>query len=200
MKILVINGIQTTYQLINKYEYGDVKRIVLYNYPLEKASELLGTKTKLGVITNVILDYYFKLKEEKDIETINTVFDIGIPSTRLIVECNKSRLLFRSLGFNQQRFERGFDNSDLWNLDSTLAKLIKKRLQAFKACGLQGWPKKNKKQIGEFYSQEEVGEILDSMITAFDLYNQSDIRTKKEMKQIQKGFKNFITHYNDLWN
>lgn len=38
----------------------------------------------------------------------------------------------RQLTFYKQRIERGFDDTELWNLDSTILKFILPRLKAFK--------------------------------------------------------------------
>jgi hypothetical protein len=67
--------------------------------------------------------------------------------------------------FKQQRLERGFDDSELWNLDRTIAKFILPRLNAFAS-----------KTIGTppTLTTEEWKSILQKMINAFEIIADDD--------------------------
>lgn len=56
---------------------------------------------------------------------------------------------------------RGFSDKDLWNLDQVLAPYIAKRLKAFRKHSKYSHP-------SSLESIEEWGEVLDSMIYAFE--------------------------------
>jgi hypothetical protein len=62
-----------------------------------------------------------------------------------------------------QRDERGFDDTETWNLDVTLAKFIVPRLKVFKELN-NGYPSK-------FKAKEEWDKVLDEMIEGFELYS-----------------------------
>ena len=61
----------------------------------------------------------------------------------------------------KQRKERGFDNSELWCLDTTIAKFILPRLEAFHET-YAGYP--------GFLTHQEWENILKCMISAFKIY------------------------------
>lgn len=66
--------------------------------------------------------------------------------------------------YKKQRLERGFDDSEMWSLDCTIAEFITPRLRVFK---------EHAKQIGDHpYSitAEEWQEILSQIIEGFALY------------------------------
>ena len=88
----------------------------------------------------------------------------------------------RTEDYRNQRIERGFDNSELWSLDATIAKFILPRLKAFRECHC-GYP-------GNL-SDEKWNEILDKMIIAFDIYlNDDDLINSEEIirKFHKQGF------------
>ena len=62
--------------------------------------------------------------------------------------------------FKKQRLERGFDETELWNLDTTILKFILPRLKAFKETNY-GYP-------GDFNNIEEWTECLEKMIKSID--------------------------------
>lgn len=67
--------------------------------------------------------------------------------------------------YKEQRLERGFDDSELWNLDRTIAKFIYPRLKAF-ADKTIGTPPS--------LSKEEWQSILQKMLDAFDIIVDDD--------------------------
>lgn len=62
--------------------------------------------------------------------------------------------------YKNQRIERGFDDTELWNLDKTIAKYILPRLVEFRKV-VNGYPP-------EFDKFEDWLDIIDQMIYAFD--------------------------------
>lgn len=73
--------------------------------------------------------------------------------------------------YAQQRLERGFDDSELWNLDHSIACFILPRLKRFRetAGGYPGYLK----NMDEWYS------ILDQMIEGFELIVNDEINFNK---------------------
>lgn len=64
--------------------------------------------------------------------------------------------------FRKQRVERGFDDSELWNLDMTIINFIYPRIKEFREIKY-GYP-------GMLSSMEEWNEILDKIVDALDIY------------------------------
>lgn len=62
--------------------------------------------------------------------------------------------------FKEQRLERGFDDTELWNLDMTILKFILPRLKAFKEATI-GYP-------GDFNNLEEWIKCIDKMIKSIE--------------------------------
>lgn len=98
-----------------------------------------------------------------------------------------------------QRMFRGYDDTDLWNLDVSISKRIVRMLKDFKKV-TQGYP-------ACLDSFEEWMEILDKMIYCFDfhenhfdeLYELSEEEYKKKLKLADEGFDLFKKYYQDLW-
>ena len=98
--------------------------------------------------------------------------------------------------FKQQRLERGFDDTETWNLDYTIASFILPRLKRFK-------------QVANCYpgnmTLEEWEDILDKMIDAFEIKvkENGESWTSKEEKtkcqKIQEGLDLFAKYYFHLW-
>ena len=96
---------------------------------------------------------------------------------------------------NQRRF-RGFDDTELWNLDFTIARFVAPRLKAFKEI-LHGYPPS--------LTFEEWKATLDKMILAFDLltdenenFPESTENTKRET--IEEGLDLFREYFFHLWD
>jgi hypothetical protein len=93
--------------------------------------------------------------------------------------------------FKQQRLERGFDDSELWNLEFTIAKFILPRLIAFRQdlishpCGM---------------TSKEWEAVLDTMIYSFDAIVKDDKELHDNFEKVKVGLDNFINYYFDLWD
>lgn len=83
----------------------------------------------------------------------------------------------RCEGWKKQRLERGFDDTELWNLDHTIIQFILPRLKAFKE-EVHGFP-------GTFETMEEWYHALDEMIWAMEWYASEDIHD--DYKQDENG-------------
>ena len=96
--------------------------------------------------------------------------------------------------YTKQRLERGFDNSELWNLDGTFAKFIYPRLKAFLEAT------KECPQRPEGITYEQWISILEKMVNGFELLSRDAIRTDDEMELINDALKLFAEHFLNLWN
>jgi len=84
--------------------------------------------------------------------------------------------------FKKQRMLRGFDDSELWNLDITIAKFILPRLKAAK----------------DQVSNDAIN--YDIMIAAFEKIIVLDVCTNENSETIDKGLTYFADHFCSLWN
>ncbi|MCH5167371.1 MAG: hypothetical protein J1F35_05700 [Erysipelotrichales bacterium] len=116
--------------------------------------------------------------------------------------------------YTKQRISRGFDDSEIWNLDSTIAKFILPRLKEFKeiAWGTPG--KLDYEFVQKGYSESEASiiankaweEILDKMIWAFEHYDDESyilaadsVKAHEEyVNKINKGLKLFAEWFCSL--
>ena len=87
--------------------------------------------------------------------------------------------------FKKQRLERGFDETELWNLDTTILKFILPRLKAFKENTF-GHP-------GDFKDMDDWLDCIDKMIKSIeDIIND-------ESGADYEGLELFKKHFFDLW-
>ncbi len=103
------------------------------------------------------------------------------------------KIIPRWLRLAVQRLFRGWDDSETWSLDYSLAKIITPRLKRFRelTCGYPG----NE-------TEESWNAKLDAMIEAFE-FLASDDRwlddDKEQWDKTQKGLKLFAKYYCALW-
>lgn len=88
--------------------------------------------------------------------------------------------------YKKQRIERGFDDTELWNLDSTILKFVLPRLKAFKECTC-GYP-------GTVKSEEEWQNILQKMIDSIE-----KIINDNADDEDYDGFELFKKYFFNLW-
>lgn len=90
-----------------------------------------------------------------------------------------------------QRRTRGWDDSETWNLDTSLAKVILPRLKRFKELTV-GCPVD--------VTWEEWGNTLDTMIKAFEWFA-ADCNERDEdfYTEAHKGVELFAKYYGHLW-
>lgn len=103
------------------------------------------------------------------------------------------RFFQRTIKFFFQRIFRGWDDSETWSLDVSLARAILPRLKHFK--------KLNKAYPVEL-TFDSWNAILDEMIYSFEFisseryYQSSD---HEERERAARGFELFCKHYRSLW-
>lgn len=98
--------------------------------------------------------------------------------------------------FKKQRLERGFDDSELWSLDCTIAEFIAPRLKAFKEVSDGGYP-------GGYESAKMWQDDLDAMIEGFELYpnhfHWDPEEQETNWKKVDKAMSLFHKHFYKLW-
>lgn len=116
-------------------------------------------------------------------------------------ECNVPNINFsiynegdtREEAFRKERLKQGFDQSETWSLDCTIAAFIIPRLKEYKKIVLNffAYPKDD-----DFYIN------IDKMIKAFELIIRNDgnrIWNEKEQQQVEEGLKLFSENLLSLW-
>lgn len=108
---------------------------------------------------------------------------------------SRYKLLRRSLRFLYQRHTRGWDDSETWSLDHSLAKMIAPRLKQFKRI---------KAGAPSDITEEQWEAILDEMIEAFEWFGSDDRWNygpdhNDKLKKAQKGVELFAEWYTGLW-
>jgi len=114
----------------------------------------------------------------------------------------------RKVKYKKQRRTRGFDDSEVWNLDCSLARYILPRLKRFKKI-THGHP-------SSLESFEAWKEILDKMILSFQLIkdgskillsDKEEITLEEYIKyeeereaKIQEGIDLFAKYFRGLWD
>lgn len=96
--------------------------------------------------------------------------------------------------YKKQRKDRGWDDTELWSLDTTIAKFIVPRLKRFKET-VNGHPNE--------FTFEEWKVELQKMIDAFEYVANDDeyySYDKKKIKMCDVGMKSFHKYFSHLWN
>ena len=95
----------------------------------------------------------------------------------------------REKGYSKQRIERGFDNSELWNLDHTIARFIYPRLLAF----IEVYKKTTE-------DQNDMFKKLDESLIAFEMIKDGACNfNDAEWEKVEKGLKSFSEIFCGLW-
>lgn len=119
-------------------------------------------------------------KIENNIKTINK-------KTYLIISNGDGRQAY----FCKERREKGFDNSDLWNLDQKILEFLLPRFREFVS--------------GAYWFDENGGNvsgdvIMKDILEGFELMASDKEKTKEDIKKIRKAWRLFEYHFHDLWN
>lgn len=95
--------------------------------------------------------------------------------------------------FEKQRLKRGFDDSETWNFDGTIAKFIYPRLLVFieDVKSIECHP--------AHISFNDWIDILKTMTEGFRLISQDDNKTDDDNKLIEKALDLFREYYHNLW-
>lgn len=129
-----------------------------------------------------------------------------------------------------QRWTRGWDDSDLWSLDASLAKIILPRLKEFRAKGKAGVPSDflvDGDDRDLTLGTKKYEEALDAMVEAFECLVDEErglpemelgpeengflggnisnwdayaLAAKRRQKTIDKGLRLFGRHFQSLWS
>lgn len=91
--------------------------------------------------------------------------------------------------FAKQREERGWDDTECWNLDTTIAKFIYPRLEVLKEM---------KVSHPANLTPEEWDNILQKMINTFKNYCEEDIVFGDE--EVKEGLELFSKYFTSLWD
>lgn len=133
-------------------------------------------------------DYEFRLSDIKKYLSPKDAYGIPNVNFSLITEQDE-----RWEYFKQQRLEQGFDESETWALDVTIAKFIYPRLKCFY-------------NDGDIYSipcgltKEEWCDIIKQMIDAFEILADDEVPTKEQNEIANNGLNLFAKYYGHLWN
>lgn len=90
--------------------------------------------------------------------------------------------------YKKQRLERGFDDTETWNLDVTISAFIVPRLKRFKEVS-NGYPAD--------LTEEQWDEALDKMIKFFE-FSADDSKFLEE-NIYSEGFDLFCKYFHSLW-
>jgi len=103
------------------------------------------------------------------------------------------RLIKRDFVHFYQRRTKGFDDSETWSLDQTIAEFALPRLKVFKNLN---------KSHPEQFTHQEWKDIIDEMIYAMEYYSDLDNNMIKnfDYTRIQKGCKLFGEYFGHLWS
>jgi hypothetical protein len=113
----------------------------------------------------------------------------------------------RRVKFWWQRQTRGFDDSETWSLDNTLAGMIWPRIARLKELNT-GYPCDIAYDYGDEEGPKKWNEYLDKMILAFKLieedkcfFGEPNWREKEEEQErkIDEGLDLFRKYYRNLW-
>jgi len=99
--------------------------------------------------------------------------------------------IFRSIRFFFQRMFRGFDDSETWNLDYTISKMILPKLKRFKKVSIT---------VPVGLTEDEWNDHLDKMIFAFERSSsKSRYETTTGWEKHQEGLDLFAKYFSSLW-
>ena len=112
---------------------------------------------------------------------------LGVPNVCFSITDKKDK---REKEYSKQRIERGFDDSELWNLDMTISKFIVPRLEAYI------------EYAGNIIDQNEDTRMkINSLLEALKLISdQKNLYPSDEEKEkIKKGLSYFNQVFERLW-
>lgn len=170
---------------------GDNPRVAVYK-EINKSVDITPTIGKYVYTVDTEYDYetakfyYFGEKVEPIDVPSRDPYGIKNVCFSLINETDE-----RWDDFMNQRLERGFDESELWNLDGTIAKFIYPRLKEFyEVCPNH-----------PINMEQEVWlDILKQMVDGFELMASDVDKSEEEFKIINNALKLFSKYFLDLWN
>lgn len=133
-------------------------------------------------------NYEFRLSDIKKFLPPKDAYGIPNVNFSLITEQDE-----RWEEFKQQRLEQGFDESEIWALDVTIAKFIYPRLKFFYNDG-------DINSIPYGLTKEQWCNIIKQMIDAFEILSNDEVATKEQDEIVNKGLDLFTKYYGHLWD
>ena len=121
------------------------------------------------------------------------ILDLDIPNVCFSLANSLPENDSRRKKLKKQRIERGFDSTELWNLDKTITDFVLPRLRAF-AKNIHGYPACFEDGGNEWE------EILTKMLKSFELLSRDFFASDEEQKLIDEGLELFAKYYGSLWN
>ena len=182
-----------TFKPLHAYSYDMSFSAIAY---LEIKESLLNESVEIGYKFTVIAQEnisYFNYNKKDDSESDNPHIERATVITLSIAEENRSSEIKRQSRYFKERLESGFDNSDIWNLDSTTIRFLILRLEELKEFG-SSW----------YYQGREVTcrEICEDILKGFYLYLEHSFDIKQDRKTyrtIRHSFKVFRDNFESLW-
>lgn len=162
--------------------YSEIKDSLLNESVNIKVEDIEKEYRVIAQENTSYLNYTKKDNSESDNPHIEKVTIITLAEYR-------GNELARQSRFFQERIKYGFDNSDIWNLDSTIIKFLILRLEDLKEFG-SSW----------YYKGKEVTcrEICEDILKGFYLYLE-DNNSKKSQRIIKHSFQVFRNNFGHLW-
>lgn len=172
----------------NTYDlYKEVNNSITLNPSIGSSEYVVDLKYDQVRTFDVARFYYSNDKKESGVSPRDPY---GIPNVCFsLVDENDNRWE----KYTQQRLERGFDDSETWNLDATISMFIYPRLKAFIE------DVKNLECHPGNISFDEWLNILNEILKAFEILSQDSERTEDEEKIIERGLDLFREHFHNLW-
>lgn len=102
----------------------------------------------------------------------------------------KLHQLIRPIRFFFQRMIRGFDDSETWSLDATIAKFTLPRLRRFKQVTIAH---------PDNLSMEEWQKILDEIEWYLDMVTKNYMIDPSEEERLEKAHKLWADYFSALW-
>lgn len=116
---------------------------------------------------------------------------IGVPNINFSIVDGDDK---RSKKFKKQRINHGFDDSETWSLDCTIAKFLLPRLERL-------YDIKYIIYGGQCADHKSRKKALKHMIQAFRIIASESyfLPSKEDQKKIDRGLKKFYKYYGSLW-
>lgn len=114
--------------------------------------------------------------------------DLGIPNVCFSLTEKDDK---REKEFSEQRMERGFDDSETWALDYTIARFILPRLKRYD-------------EIAEdaIIRSDKVKQQTKNVIAALELVirdGEGESLNGREEKEVEEGMRDFVEIFRELW-
>ena len=181
--------------MTHQHNHSDMNSFDVYKY-VNDCVELSPSIGKAEYVVDLNYDQvrsyetarFFYSNDREDQQEVSPRDPYGIPNVCFsIVDDTDSRWET----FTKQRLERGFDDTELWNLDGTIAKFIYPRLKRFAECSEGVRP-------GDM-DYDEWKKILNKMVQGFELISLDREKTDDEQELESEALDLFCEHFFSLW-